>query len=78
MKRILDRIYHKPYFIKKSVIAIKDNEPDYYIRHNKRIYLFENKDVLIAKNVKSSGDINKINAVLKAKFLEVFKSRYCI
>lgn len=33
--------------------------------------MFENKDVLIAKKIKSSGDIDKINGVLKSKFLEV-------
>lgn len=71
MKKILDRIFNKSYFIKKNVQETQDNEPDYYVRHNKRIYLFENKDVLIAKNIKSSGDINKINDVLKSKFLEV-------
>ena len=71
MKKTLDRIFNKPYFIKKNVIKTQDNEPDYYVRHNKRIYLFEYKDVLIAKDIKSSGDINKINAVLKSKFLEV-------
>jgi hypothetical protein len=73
MKKILDKIFNKPYFVKKSILETKDNEPDYYVRHNKRIYLFENKDVLIAKNIKSSGDIDKINEVLKSKFLEVYK-----
>lgn len=71
MKRVLDEIFNKPYFIKKAVIDNQDNEPDYYVRHNNRIFLIENKDVLIAKNIKSSGDIEKINAVLKSKFLEV-------
>lgn len=71
MKKILDRIFNKEYFIKKKVFETQEYEPDYYVRHNKRIYLFENKDVLIAKDIKSSGDINKINDVLKSKFLEV-------
>lgn len=71
MKKILDEIFNKPYFIKKRVVETKENEPDYYVRHNKRIYLFESKDVLIAKDIKSSGDINKINNVLRSKFLEV-------
>ncbi len=71
MKRTLDKIFNKPYFIKKCIQENTDNEPDYYIRHNKRVFLFENKDVLIAKKIKSSGDINKINTTLKSKFLEV-------
>ncbi|WP_417785496.1 hypothetical protein [Tenacibaculum sp.] len=71
MKRVLDQIFDKPYFIKKAVIDNQDNEPDYYVRHNNRIFLIENKDVLIAKNIKSSGNIEKINTVLKSKFLEV-------
>lgn len=71
MKRTLDKIFNKPYFIKKSIQENTDNEPDYYVRHNKKVFLFENKDVLIAKKIKSSGDIDKINGVLKSKFLEV-------
>jgi hypothetical protein len=71
MKRILDEIFNKPYFIKKAVVDNQDNEPDYYVRHNNKIFLIENKDVLIAKSIKSSGDIEKINSVLKSKFLEV-------
>lgn len=71
MKRVLDNIFTKPYFIKKKSLQNKDNEPDYYIRHGKKVFLFENKDVLIAKEIKSSGDIEKINGVLKSKFLKV-------
>lgn len=71
MKKILDKIFNKSYFVKKSILDTQEHEPDYYVRHNKRIYLFEFKDVLIAKDVKSSGDIEKINAVLKSKFVEV-------
>src|SRR5690606_15031291 len=71
MKKVLDEIFHKPYLVKKSVLDTTDNEPDYYVRHNNQVLLFENKDVLIAKSIKSSGDIQKINGVLKSKFLEV-------
>ncbi|MGH1387467.1 hypothetical protein [Kordia sp.] len=73
MKKVLDEIFHKPYFVKKTVLDATVNEPDYYVRHNKKVFLFENKDVLIAKSIKSSGDIQKINGVLKSKFLEVNK-----
>ena len=69
MKDALDRLFNKKYFAKKKENANKPNEPDYYLRHNKRIYLFESKDVLIKKEVKSSGDIEKILNVLKEKFL---------
>jgi hypothetical protein len=71
MKRVLDGIFNKPYLIKKTVIDNQVNEPDYYVRHNKKIFLFENKDVLIAKDIKSSGDIEKINGVIKSRFFEV-------
>lgn len=72
MKNLLDKIFHKPYFVKKEeVVENQKNEPDYYVRHNNRIYLFENKDVLIAKKIKNSGNIDEINKVLKSKFLEV-------
>lgn len=70
MKDTLDRLFNKRYFIKKKEYTNKPNEPDYYIRHNKRIYIFESKDVLIRKEVKSSGDIEQILNVLKEKFLE--------
>lgn len=70
MKNILDEIFNKKYFVKKYENINKPNEPDYYIRHNKSIFLFENKDVLIRKDIKSSGDIDKILSVLKGKFFE--------
>lgn len=71
MKRVLDKIFDKPYFVKKTDLGNQDNEPDYYVRYNKKVFLFENKDVLIAKDIKSSGDIEKINGVIKSKFFEV-------
>ncbi|SMD44801.1 hypothetical protein SAMN00777080_3435 [Aquiflexum balticum DSM 16537] len=71
MKKILDKIFNKSYFVKKVVLETVDNEPDYYIRHGKKVFLFEKKDVLIAKSIRNSGDIEKINGVLKSKFLEV-------
>jgi hypothetical protein len=69
MKDVLDRLFNKKYFVKKKDNKNKSNEPDYYLRHNKRIYLFESKDVLIKREIKSSGDIEKILNVLKEKFL---------
>ena len=70
MKRILDEIFEKKYYIKKPEVGTElDGEPDYYVRHNNTIYLFENKDVLVAKAIKSSANIEEINTFLKSKFL---------
>ena len=69
MKNTLDKIFKKKYLIKKTIYKDNTGEPDYYVRHNNRVFLFENKDVLIAKKIKSSADIEKINNVLKSKFL---------
>lgn len=70
MKSILDEIFHHSFITKKSKNTNDDKEPDYYVRHNNRVYLFENKDVLIDKKVKVSGDILKIDKVLKERFLK--------
>ena len=70
MKKVLDETFHKPYFTKKPESDTElPGEPDYYLRHNNNIFVFENKDVLIAKAVKASADIEKINETLKIKFL---------
>jgi hypothetical protein len=70
MNNVLNSIYSKRHHRKKKNISNGQNEPDYYVRHNNRIYLFENKDVLIAKDIKSSGDIDKINSALRTKFFK--------
>lgn len=70
MKNILDDIFKKKYFIKKSIKTTNKGEPDYYIRHNNRIFLFENKDILINKTIKASKDITKIDSVLSKKLLK--------
>lgn len=70
MKKVLDEIFYKPYFTKKPESDTElSGEPDYYLRHNNNIFVFENKDVLIAKAIKASADIEKINETLKTKFL---------
>lgn len=70
MKNILDDIFEKEYLIKKPETKQElDGEPDYYLRQNNNVFIFENKDVLIAKAIKASADIEKINKVLKTKFL---------
>jgi len=70
MKNILDDIFEKKYFFKKLEAEHElDGEPDYYVRLNNTVFLFENKDTLISKSVKSSANIDEINTVLHAKFV---------
>ncbi|MGO2293852.1 MAG: hypothetical protein ACTH5N_00225 [Psychroflexus halocasei] len=69
MKKVLDDIFHWKYLVKRQEAATKDNEPDYYVRHNNKIYLFENKDVLVRADIKSSSDIEKIKKLLDKKFI---------
>jgi len=69
MKNLLDSIFEKKYYKKKKEFQIEqDNEPDYYVRYNNAIYLFENKDVLISKGIKASRSIEPILDFLKLKF----------
>ena len=70
MKNILDNIFNRPHFVKKYQNINKPHEPDYYIRDGKTVFIFENKDVLIRKDIKSSGDIDIILNVFKDKFFE--------
>lgn len=70
MKDVLDKLFNKTYFVKKIEGLQLPNEPDYYVRHNRNIFLFESKDVLIAKAIKSSGDIDQILKVLNDKFFD--------
>lgn len=69
MKNVLDEIFHWPYQKKRQEADTKDSEPDYYVRHNNRVYLFENKDILVAADIKSSSDIDEIDKLLKKKFV---------
>lgn len=70
MKNLLNEIFSKKYFVKKPERDKElPREPDYYVRHNNEVFIFENKDVLVAKGIKASADIEQINAVLKTKFL---------
>ncbi|WP_157757628.1 hypothetical protein [Pseudalgibacter alginicilyticus] len=70
MKRVLDDVFHQKYIVKRQEADTRDNEPDYYARHNNRIYLFENKDILVAAGIKSSSNIDEIKKLLKKKFLK--------
>ncbi|QIE59297.1 hypothetical protein G5B37_06885 [Rasiella rasia] len=69
MKKVLDEIFHWKYMVKRQETATRDNEPDYYVRHNNKIYLFENKDILVRADIKSSSDIEKIKKLLDKKFV---------
>tara|TARA_R110002033_G_scaffold102486_1_gene150438 strand:- start:1429 stop:3111 length:1683 start_codon:yes stop_codon:yes gene_type:complete len=69
MKKVLDEIFHWKYLVKRQEAATRDNEPDYYVRHNNKIYLFENKDILVRADIKSSSDIEKIKKLLDKKFV---------
>ena len=69
MKKLLDDIFFKKYYIKQNDSSGNDKQPDYYYRYNNDIFIFEYKDVLIAKEIKISGDIGQITDVLKKKFL---------
>jgi hypothetical protein len=70
---ILNRSFPKKY-IKFTGQEIKDlfptinSEPDYYVRSGNKLYLFESKDVLIAKEIKQSNDFKKIESGLRSKF----------
>lgn len=71
MKNVLDNIFHRKFHIKKTPYNIElDGEPDYYIRYNKSIFLFENKDVLVSKTIKSSANISDLNKFLYSRFVK--------
>lgn len=68
MKNILDDIFESNYYTKIGDYGNeKDSQPDYYIRYNNYIFLFENKDVTIPKEVKASNDVQTIINSVKGK-----------
>ncbi len=67
-RTILDEIFQKKYFKKLSKSKEEiDNEPDYYLRYNNDIFLFESKDILINKSIKASHDLNAFKSELNKK-----------
>jgi hypothetical protein len=68
MKLVFGKKYiqHDSNFFKNEKI---DGEPDYYVRNGNKIFLFENKDVLLNAKIKTSSDLEKILDELKRKFL---------
>ncbi len=70
MKNVLDEIFINKHFHKLDLPDLElPNQPDYYVRHNNNIFIFENKDVFISRDIKSSGSIDKIENTLKNKLL---------
>lgn len=70
---VLDYIFQEKKYYNIGGKKIKEEfniegEPDYYVRHNNTIYLFESKDILISHKIKRSYNhleiIEKINAAL--------------
>lgn len=53
-------------------------EPDYYVRNGNKIFLFENKDVLVPANIKVSYDYTIYEKDLKKKFLKDGKQKKAI
>ena len=54
----------------KKLFPKKDKEPDFYHRDGNNIFLFENKDIKINKNVINSKDYNKIGDELNKKLIK--------
>lgn len=69
MKQLLDGIFAKKYFIKAKSDVGDERKPDYYVRYNNDLYVFEYKDVLFKKEVKISGNIELILDTLRKKLL---------
>jgi ribosomal protein L17 len=53
----------------KAQYPQKGGEPDYYLRTDKTVFLFENKDIMINATVKESRNYDKIIAEYKNKLL---------
>lgn len=71
MKNLLDTIFSKKFYTKKIEYESEEkNEPDYYLNYNNTLLIFENKDVLISKSIKSANDIETIENFLKERFLQ--------
>jgi hypothetical protein len=70
--KLLDEIYKKNNitFTGSTMLRVLEKEePDYYIRNGKYVYLIEAKDILIKKEVKTSFDFNLIEEEFKKKLL---------
>lgn len=45
-----------------------DGAPDYYVRNNNKLFIFESKDSLISAGLKESGDFSALEPDIKRKF----------
>lgn len=72
--KVIEYVFEKNNYIHLSGNEIKkhqiNNEPDYYIRDNGKIYLFEYKDVLINAKTKHSYNINEIKDEISKKLIQ--------
>lgn len=69
MRKVLDTIFDKKMYFKLDNNTDYKSFPDYYVRKNNNVFIFEFKDILIAKDIKSSADIDKILKTFKSKLL---------
>lgn len=69
-RALMDEIFQDDYFYTLTKDKKEyDDEPDYYVRTENTVLIFENKDILIDKSIKSNRDIEKLMNVLKKKLL---------
>ncbi len=71
--RVMDYAFAKSNYIKINGIQLKNNlgdgYPDYYIRDNSKVYLFEYKDILLNAETKHSYKIKNIKAEISKKLI---------
>ncbi|UBM61348.1 hypothetical protein LA303_07910 [Candidatus Sulfidibacterium hydrothermale] len=65
--KLLENIYRKKYFKLKGVDINISGAPDYYMRNENTVFIFESKDILINAKIKTSYDFNKYEKALKEK-----------
>lgn len=74
---ILNKAFPKKFIrISGEQISAKEYEggPDFYVRNNNKIFIFESKDSLLNAAIKETGDFAKINEELSGKFYKEKKS----
>lgn len=70
MSNLFDELYkkkNKAFSGSEMKLNLKNEEPDYYVRNGNYIYLFEAKDILVKKEVKTSFDFSLIEEEFKEK-----------
>lgn len=73
--QVLNTIFQHKRYLKFSGEEIREKykkrfsaEPDYYVRDNDKVFIFELKDTLVNGEIKQSFDVNRIGAELRTKF----------